>query len=91
MLDAEARALLDMMENAFKDGRPKLTSMPYAQGRTAVDKMSEDCEAAPPDVGAVEDGAVAELRAASMVELIASGGEAEPTGVRLPLEEVRPT
>jgi 2-keto-4-pentenoate hydratase/2-oxohepta-3-ene-1,7-dioic acid hydratase in catechol pathway len=40
-------------------------------------------------VGAVEDSVVAELAAASMLELIAPGAEAEPTGVRLPLEEVR--
>jgi len=40
-------------------------------------------------VGAVEDGFVAELGAASMLELIASGGEAEPTGTRLPLEKVK--
>jgi 2-keto-4-pentenoate hydratase/2-oxohepta-3-ene-1,7-dioic acid hydratase in catechol pathway len=40
-------------------------------------------------VGAVEDGVVAELAAASMLELIASGAEAAPTGVRVPLEEVK--
>ena len=40
-------------------------------------------------VGAVEDAVVAELGAVSMLELIASGGGAETTGVRLPLEEVR--
>ena len=40
-------------------------------------------------VGAVEDGFVAELGAASMVELIAAGGVAEPTGTRLPLEDVK--
>jgi len=40
-------------------------------------------------VGAVEDGLVAELGAASMVEVIAVGGTAEPTGTRVPLEDVK--
>jgi acetyl esterase len=59
MLDSEARVLLDLMEKAIKDGRPKLSSLPHAVGRKAVDKMSEDSEAAPPDVAAVHDGAFA--------------------------------
>ena len=33
--------------------------MPYAQGRAVVDQMSEDSEAAPPDVAAVDDGGFA--------------------------------
>ena len=56
MLDPEARLLLDMMEKAVEDGRPRLNTLPYAVGRKAVDKMSEDSEAAPPDVASVDDG-----------------------------------
>jgi acetyl esterase len=57
MLDSEARLLLDLMEKAVENGRPKLSSLPHAVGRKAVDKMSEDGEAAPPDVASVDDGA----------------------------------
>ena len=56
MLDQEARTLLDLMEEANKAGRPKLESLPHAIGRKAVDKMSEDGEAEPPDVAEVDDG-----------------------------------
>ena len=56
MLDAEARMLLDLMEKAVQDGRPKLNTLPYAVGRQAVDKMSEDSEADPPQVGETIDG-----------------------------------
>ena len=56
MLDPEARALLDLMDQANKAGRPKLESLPHAVGRAAVDKMSEDSEADPPEVAAVVDG-----------------------------------
>lgn len=56
MLDPEARALLDLMEQAVKDGRPKLETLPYAAGRKAVDKMSEDSEAEPLAVGEIDDG-----------------------------------
>jgi acetyl esterase len=59
MLDSEARLLLDLMGKANQDGRPKLSDLPHAQGRKAVDKMSEDSEAAPPDVAATVDGAFA--------------------------------
>lgn len=59
MLDAEARILLDLMEEATKAGRPKLESLPYAVGRQAVDKMSEDSEADPPQVGDTVDGVFA--------------------------------
>jgi acetyl esterase len=59
MLDAEARILLDLMDKAVQEGRPKLHTLPYAVGRAAVDKLSEDGEAAPPEVGGVEDGAFA--------------------------------
>jgi acetyl esterase len=58
MLDAEVRVLLDLMEKAEKDGRPKLHTLPYAKGRAEVDKMSEDCEAAPPEVAATIDGTI---------------------------------
>ncbi len=58
-LDSEARLLLDLMDKAAQDGRPKLNSLPHAVGRKAVDKMSEDSEAAPPDVASVDDGAFA--------------------------------
>ena len=58
MLDAEVRVLLDLMEKAEKDGRPKLHTLPYTKGRAEVDKMSEDCEAAPPEVAATIDGTI---------------------------------
>ena len=56
MLDAEVQVLLDLMKQAEKNGQPKLHTLPYAQGRAMVDKMSEDCEAAPPEVAAAVDG-----------------------------------
>ena len=56
MLDAEARMLLDLMEKAVQEGRPKLNTLPYAVGRQAVDKMSADSEADPPQVGETIDG-----------------------------------
>ena len=59
MLDSEARLLLDLMNKAVEDGRPRLSSLPHAVGRKAVDKMSEDSEADPPAVAAVVDGAFA--------------------------------
>lgn len=59
MLDAEARTLLDLMEEATKAGRPKLESLPHAIGRAAVDKMSEDSEADPPQIGDTVDGVFA--------------------------------
>jgi acetyl esterase len=57
MLDAETRMLLDLMEAATKAGRPKLETLPHAIGRQAVDKMSEDSEADPPEVAETIDGA----------------------------------
>ena len=59
MLDAEARNLLDLMDAATKGGRPKLETLPHAIGRKAVDKMSEDGEADPPEVAEVADGGFA--------------------------------
>ena len=59
MLDSEARALLDLMEKAVQDGRPRLETLPYKEGRQAVDKMSEDSEAEPLAVGEVDDGSFA--------------------------------
>jgi acetyl esterase len=59
MLDAETRMLLDLMEAATKAGRPKLETLPHAIGRQAVDKMSEDSEADPPEVAETIDGAFA--------------------------------
>jgi len=56
MLDAEARSLLDLMEEAVKNGRPRLHTLPYDKGRIAVDKMSEDSEAEPPEVAETMDG-----------------------------------
>ena len=58
MLDGEVQLLLDLMEQAEKDGRPKLHTLPYAKGRAEVDKMSEGCEAEPPEVAAVVDGTI---------------------------------
>lgn len=57
MFDAEARTLLDLMEEATRAGRPKLETLPHAIGRQAVDKMSEDSEADPPEVAETIDGA----------------------------------
>jgi acetyl esterase len=59
MLDTEARALLDIMEKAAQDGRPRLETLPHAVGRKAVDKMSEDSEADPMPVGKIADGGFA--------------------------------
>src|SRR5258707_870281 len=59
MLDPEARALLDLMGKAIQDGRPRLETLPYAVGRKAVNKMSEDSEADPPAVGEISDGTFA--------------------------------
>ncbi len=59
MLDAEARNLLDLMDAATKGGRPKLETLPHLVGRKAVDKMSEDSEAEPPEVAEVADGGFA--------------------------------
>ena len=56
MLDAETRFLLDLMDKAVANGRPRLETMPYKEGRTGVDKMSEDSEADPPEVESVGDG-----------------------------------
>ena len=59
MLDQEARVLLDLMDKAVAEGRPKLHTLPYAPGRAAVDKLSEDSEADPPEVAATIDGTIA--------------------------------
>ncbi|WP_029586636.1 hypothetical protein, partial [Bradyrhizobium sp. URHD0069] len=59
MLDAEARTLLDVMDKAVQEGRPKPNTLPYTVGRAAVDKMLEDSEADPPEVAAVEEGGFA--------------------------------
>ena len=59
MLDPEARFLLDLMEKAVQDGRPRLNTLPHAVGRKAVDKMSEDSEADPPEVAETIDGSIA--------------------------------
>lgn len=56
MLDAEAAFLLDLMEKAVAAGRPRLHTLPHAVGRAAVDKMSADGEADPPEVAEVVDG-----------------------------------
>ena len=58
-LDTEARFLLDLMDAAAKGGRPKLETLPHAVGRAAVDKMSEDGEADPPEVAEVAHGGFA--------------------------------
>jgi acetyl esterase len=57
-LDSESRLLLDLMNSAAADGRPPLHTMPPAAGRAAVDKLSADSEAAPPEVASVEDGSL---------------------------------
>ena len=58
MLDAEARTLLDLMDKAVQEGRPKPHTLPYTVGRAAVDMILEDGEVDPPEVAAVEDGAL---------------------------------
>ncbi|MDP1753486.1 MAG: alpha/beta hydrolase [Reyranella sp.] len=58
-LDTEARFLLDLMDAAVKGGRPRLETLPHAIGRAAVDKMSEDGEADPPEVAEVAHGGFA--------------------------------
>ena len=79
MLDPEARALLDLMEQAVQAGRPKLETLPYKDGRAAVDKMSEESEAEPLAVGEVDDGAFAgpagEIRFRHYVPLVAAEGK----------------
>ena len=52
------------MEQAAKEGRPQLQTLPYDKGRAAVDKMSEDSEADPPEVAATIDGSDRRCRAA---------------------------
>jgi len=59
MLDAEARTLLDLMDKAVQEGRPKPNTLPYTAGRAAFDKLLEDSEADPPEVAAVENGGFA--------------------------------
>lgn len=56
MLDAEARTLLDQMDEAARNAAPTLNSLSYAAARAVVDKMLEDGEADPPQVAAVEGG-----------------------------------
>jgi acetyl esterase len=78
MLDPEARALLDLMEQAVQAGRPRLETLPYAVGRLAVDKLSEDSEAEPLAVGEIDDGGFAgpggEIRFRHYVPLTAADG-----------------
>ena len=78
MLDPEARALLDLMEQAVQAGRPKLETLSYKEGRLAVDKMSEDSEAEPLAVGEVDDGGFAgpagEIRFRHYVPLVSGDG-----------------
>src|SRR3982074_2119086 len=79
MLAPEARALLDLMEQAVQAGRPKLETLPYKDGRLAVDKMSEESEAEPLAVGGVDDGPfagpAAEIRFRHYVPLVAAEGK----------------
>ncbi len=56
MLDAEVRLFLDLLEKAAASGRPKLSDLPVSVGRPAVDRMSCEGEADPPDVARVIDG-----------------------------------
>src|SRR5215813_985367 len=79
MLDHEARTLLDLMDKAVAEGRPKLHTLPYKVGRAAVDKMSEDSEATPPDVAEIHDGDFAgpdgEIRFRRYRPLDSTGGQ----------------
>lgn len=58
MLDAEVSFFLDLLEKATAAGRPKLSDLPVSVGRPAVDRMSCEGEADPPDVARVVDGAL---------------------------------
>ena len=79
MLDPEARSLLDLMDQANEAGRPRLESLPYAEGRQAVDKMSEESEAEPLAVGETDNGSFAgpggEIRFRRYVPLVAADGK----------------
>ena len=79
MLDVEARMLLDLMDKAVEDGRPRLETLPYKEGRKAVDKMSEESEAEPLAVGETDNGAFAgpggEIRYRRYVPLVAADGK----------------
>jgi acetyl esterase len=79
MLDSEARTLLDLMEKAVQDGRPRLETLSHKEGRTAVDKMSADSEADPLAVGEVDDGAFAgpggEIRFRHYVPMVSGDGK----------------
>ena len=70
MLDAEARTLLDLIDKAFQDGRPKPNTLPYTAGRTVFDKVLEDSEADPPEVAAVENGGLPDRLAGSVIGAI---------------------
>ena len=56
MLDAEVRLFLDLLEKASAAGRPKLSDLPVPVGRPAVDRMSCEGEADPPEVARVING-----------------------------------
>ena len=56
MLDSEARLLLDLMEKAAENGRPRIETLDAKVGRPASDKASEDSEALPPEVASASDG-----------------------------------
>jgi acetyl esterase len=85
MHDGEVRLLLELMEQAEKDGRPKLHTLPYAKGRAEVDRMSEGCEAEPPEVGAVIDGTIPVTGAALKFRRYRPlGVESAAAGGRLP-------
>ena len=56
MLDGEVRLFLDLLEKAAATGRPKLSDLPVSVGRSAVDRMSCESEADPPEVARVLDG-----------------------------------
>jgi acetyl esterase len=79
MLDSEARALLDLMEKAVQDGRPRLETLPHKEGRTAVDKMSADSEAEPLAVGEVDNGSFigpgGEIRFRRYVPMVSGDGK----------------
>jgi acetyl esterase len=59
MLDEEVRLLLGLMDKAMREGRPPLHTLPHAQGRAMVDKMSADSEAEPLAVGEIDNGSFA--------------------------------
>ena len=89
MLDAEARFLLDLMEQAVKNGRPQLTSLPHAVGRVAhvvVRHLEDEVD----DV--LHEASESHLRRNAVVgDDIEAGREVADRGVEIEVTEIQPT